>query len=286
MTDAMNEAMAPALDKAAAIAEMIAANRRRYEELKTAGDSAAPKALPAPTPRDAAPIVESDIIHRETIPGGWYTTLRLKAGTALRLVNTAATPGVSLFAWNANDTSERYNSADTVKVQWTAELRKGRVLLSDMGRVLFSIIEDTTGAHDTIVGGSTPASNGRKYGDASLRSTRENMLLAAGKHGLGLRDLAPVITFFAPVIVADDGRLAWRDGIVKSRDFVDLRAELDLIVAISNCPHPLAPDRALAPGPIELIVHQLPQPAADDLCRTATAEARRGFDNNASYARI
>ncbi len=276
MTEAMDR------DKAA----MIEANRKRYEELKAAGDGAAPRALPAPTPKGAAPIIEADIIHRETIPGGWYATLKLKAGTALRLVNSSATPGVSLFAWNAEDPSERYNSADTVKIQWTAELRKGRVLFSDMGRVLFSIIEDTTGAHDTIVGGSTPASNARKYGDASLRSTRENMLLAAGKHGLGLRDLAPVITFFAPVIVDGAGRLAWRDGVVTAGDFVDLRAELDLIVAISNCPHPHAPDTEFAPGPIEAIVHALPAAADDDLCRTATAEARRGFDNNATYARV
>ncbi|MBZ9937939.1 DUF1989 domain-containing protein [Mesorhizobium sp. BR1-1-16] len=274
--------MHPALDKAAE----IEANRRRYEELKAAGDTAAPRALPSPTPQGAAPIAESAVIHRETIPGGWYTTLRLQAGTALRLFNTSGTSGVSLFAWNANDTSERYNSADTVKIQWTSELRKGRVLFSDMGRVLFSIIEDTTGAHDTIVGGSTPASNARKYGDASLRSTRENMLLAAGKHGLGLRDLAPVITFFAPVIVDASGQLAWRDGVVGAGDFVDLRAEMDVIVALSNCPHPLAPDTSFEPGPIEAIVHSVPPAADDDLCRTATAEARRGFDNNARQARI
>lgn len=266
-------------------AETIEALRKRYEELKAAGDDAAPRALPPATPRGSAPLSENDIIHRETIPGGWYATLTLTAGSGLRLVNTSGTPGVSLFAWNAGDPSERYNSADTVKIQWTAELRKGRVLFSDMGRVLFSIIEDTTGAHDTIVGGSTPASNARKYGDPSLRSTRDNMLLAAGKHGLGLRDLAPVIALFAPVIVDADGRLAWRDGIVQAGDFVDLRAELDLIVAISNCPHPLAPDTRFDPGPVEAIVHRLPAPEGDDLCRTATAEARRGFDNNAAYAR-
>ncbi|MCX5479760.1 DUF1989 domain-containing protein [Kaistia geumhonensis] len=276
----MNEATDPAIDKAATIEAL----RKRYEELKAAGDSAAPRALPPPTEAGAAPLSDADIIHRETIPGGWYTTFTIAAGHGLRLVNTSATGGVSLFAWNARDTSERYNSADTVKIQWTAELRKGRVLFSDMGRVLFSIVEDTTGAHDTIVGGSTPASNLRKYGQADLRSTRGNMLLAAAKHGLGLRDLAPVITFFAPVAVGGEGALVWRDGIVKAGDFVDLRAELDLIVAVSNCPHPLAPDAAFAPGPIDAILHRLPMPAADDLCRTATAEARRGFENNAAYA--
>lgn len=268
--------------KPADVAAMIAANRRRYEELKAAGSSAAPRVLPPPTPREVALETPQDSRRRETIPGGWYWTAQIARGEALRLLNTSGNPGVTLFAWNAKDTSERYNSADTVKVQWTSEMRKGRVLLSDMGRVLFSIIEDSCGAHDTIIGGSTPASNARKYGDAGLRSTRENFILAAGKHGLGARDIAPAITFFAPVTIEGD-HANWRDGVVQKGDFVDLRAELDLIVAVSNCPHPLAPDSAFDPGPIDALIFSAPAPAADDLCRTATAEAARAFENNAIY---
>jgi urea carboxylase-associated protein 2 len=264
-------------------AASIEANRRRYEELKAAGGYAAPRAMPARTPRDAAPIAKADILHSETIPGGWYWTTTIKRGRGLRILNTTGTFGVSLFFWNAADPSERYNSADTVKIQWTAELRKGRVLFSDMGRVMFSIVEDTCCAHDAIVGGSTPGSNLKKYGDAGLRSTRENLVLAAGKHGLTARDLAPVVTFFAPVFVGADGRLSWKDGVVQAGDFVGLRAELDLIVAVSNCPHPVAPDTLCNPGSVEAIVHRLPAPNADDPCRTASAEAVRGFENNARY---
>jgi urea carboxylase-associated protein 2 len=260
---------------------MIAANRARYEALKQAGDGVTPRSLPPPTPRDGAPLDEATIRHRETIPGGWYWTKLIRRGEALRILNPSATPGVSLFAWNAQDPSERYNSADTVKIQWSSDLRKGRVLFSDMGRVLFSIIEDTCCAHDTIVGGSTPASNARNHGDAALRSTSENILLAAGKHGLGRRDIAPVITFFAPVSIID-GRPQWREGMVTPGDFVDLRAELDLLVAVSNCPHPLAPGD-YAPAAIDCIVYRTPPAAPDDLCRTASAEARRGFENNDLY---
>lgn len=267
---------------AADVAAMIADNRRRYEELKAAGSSAAPRVLPPPTPRDAALHPPPNLRRSETIPGGWYWTARLAHDEALRLVNVAGNPGVSLFAWNAHEPSERYNSADTVKVQWTSEMRKGRVLLSDMGRVLFSIIEDSCCAHDAIVGGSTPASNQRKYGDAGLRSTRENFILAAGKLGLGVRDIAPAVTFFAPVAI-EDGRAVWRDGVVQKGDFVDLRAELDILVVVSNCPHPLAPDTDFAPGPIEAIIFRPPPPGEDDLCRTATAEAARAFENNAAY---
>ena len=151
-----------------------------------------------------------------------------------------------------------------------------------MGRVLLSIIEDSCCAHDTLVGGSTAASNARKYGDAALRSTRDNMVLAAARHGLGVRDLAPVITFFAAVSIEGE-RCIWRDGMIMSGDFIDLRAELDVIVAISNCPHPLAPDKIFAPGPVDAIVFASPEIASDDLCRSATAEAARGFENNALY---
>jgi len=267
---------------AARSAAAIEANRRRYEELKAAGDRLKPRVLPPPTRHHEAGIAPETIRHRDTIPGGWYWTQIVRRGETLRILNLSGNPGVSLFAWNARDPSERYNSADTVKLQWTSEMRKGRVLFSDMGRVLLSIVEDTCTAHDTICGGSTPVSNARKYGDASQRSTKENMLLAAAKHGLGQRDIAPVITFFAPVAFEGDG-IHWRDGVLCKGDFVDLRAELELIVALSNCPHPFAPDVSFEPGPIEAILFQRPPPAPDDLCRTASAEAMRGFENNAAY---
>ncbi|MCF4166758.1 DUF1989 domain-containing protein [Zavarzinia compransoris] len=257
----------------------IEALRQRYLELKSAGDDLAPKALPGPTAPGSAPIASNRVRIAEEIPGGWYWTARLARGERLRLINPAATPGVSFFMWNAADTSERYNSADTVKLQWNASLPRGRVLFSDMGRVMASIVEDSCCAHDTIVGGSTPASSLAKYGAEGLRNTAENMRLAASKFGLGKRDLAPVISFFSPVSVGEDGRFEWRDGVLKDGDFVELRAEMDLLVAVSNCPHPFSPGAEFAPSPVQAIVWQGPAPDADDLCRTATAEAVRGFEN-------
>lgn len=261
----------------------VTAHRKRYEELKEAGQGQAPLALPAPTPRDSAPIAQADVIHRETIPGGWYWTTRLGRGEALRLINTNGTSCVSLQAWSSVDTSERLNHADTIKVQWAATLRKGRVILSDMGRVLFSIIEDTTGgAHDTLAGGSTAATNVARYGDASLRNTRQNFILAAGKLGLDRRDVHPCVSFFAPVNVEADGRFVWSEGRRSALDFVDLRAEMDLLVALSNCPHPLDPSPSYRPGDVEIVRYRAKQ-AGSDLCRAASAEATRAFENNAFF---
>lgn len=257
-------------------AARIAANRQRYLELKSAGQAPA-RPLPPNSPRDLL-IEPARVLRSESIPGGWYASYALRRGQALRLRNPQATPGVSLFAWNDDEPSERLNVGDTVKVQWSAELRKGRLLLSDMGRVLFSIIEDSCGAHDALLGGSTPASNEQKYGDASLRNTRENLVLAAGKLGLDRRDVGPCLTFFAPVATDAQGRFHWQENRIARGDFVDLRAEMNLLVAVSNCPHPLAPG-AHAPGEIEVTLWNAPPPMPDDACRTGSVEAQRAFEN-------
>jgi urea carboxylase-associated protein 2 len=259
----------------------IAANKKRYDELKAAGQGRAPRALPPPTPRDSAPIAETAVIQRETVPGGWYWTTRLNRGEALRLINSSGASCVSLLAWRAADPSERLNHADTIKVQWAASLRKGRVILSDMGRVLLSITEDSSGAHDTLAGGSTAATNEARYGAGAMRNTRDNFILAAGKLGLDRRDVMPCISFFAPVGVDGDGRFAWQENRRHAGDFVDLRAEMDLLVALSNCPHPLDPSPVDAQGSVEIIRYRAHPVGADDLCRTASAEAIRAFENNA-----
>ena len=262
--------------------EQIAAYRARYEELKAGGQ--APKTLPAPSARPAKSIAEASLIHRETIPGGWYWTTALKSGETLRLQTEERPSCVSLLAWRADDPSERLNYADTVKVQWTSALTKGRVIFSDMGRVVLSIVEDSGAWHDAIVGGSTPGSNARRYGGAATRNTRDNFLLAAQKLGLGARDVPPCVAFFAPVRVDGDGRFAWHEERRTGGDYVDLRAEIDLLVALSNCPHPLDPSPTFDPAPVEAIRFRGPVVARDDLCRTATDEARRGFENNAALA--
>ncbi|WP_332117366.1 urea amidolyase associated protein UAAP1 [Azorhizobium caulinodans] len=258
----------------------IAANRRRYEELKAAGDHA-PASLPSPTAR-GLPLPHGPLT-REVIPAGWYHSLKLKAGEALRLALMDAPAAVSLICWNAHETTERLNYADTLKIQWTARLQKGRVLFSDMGRVMLSLIEDTSGAHDALMGGSTAASNRARYGAKAdvqrLRNTRDNFILATGKLGLDRRDIPPAVTFFAPVGTNETGGLVWGADNRQAGDFVDLRAEMDLLVALSNCPHPLDPRPDYAAGAVEAIRFRATPPDLDDLCRTATPEAARGFEN-------
>src|SRR4051794_10951374 len=256
--------------------EIAEANRRRYEELRAAGQGATLKALPDPTALDGAPVAAEAVIGREAVPPGWYATVRLRRGEVLRIVDDSGTSSVSLIGWRAEDTSERINCADTVKVQWSAALAKGRVILTDMGRVLLSVTEDTCGAHDLLIGGSTAASTAAAYG-AATRNTQDNFLAAAAKLGLGLRDIPPCATFFAPVSVDANGRFVWNGARKRAGDFVDLRAEMNLMLVVSNCPHPLDPARPAATGNVTLIRHRAPLPATDDPCRTTSPEAVRAF---------
>jgi urea carboxylase-associated protein 2 len=257
--------------------EISEANRRRYEGLRAAGQDVMPKGLPAATSLDGAPIAPDKVIGREQVPAGWYATVRLRRGEALRIIDDSGRSSVSLIGWREEDTSERINCADTVKVQWSAAISKGRVVLSDMGRVLLSLIEDTSGAHDLLVGGSTPASTLAAYG-ATSRNTHENFLSAAAKIGLGLRDIPPCVTFFAPVSLDGKGRFLWNSGRKRLGDFVDLRAEMNLVLVLSNCAHPLDPARPAGSGSITLIRHRAPPPAQDDPRRTTSAEIVRAFE--------
>jgi urea carboxylase-associated protein 2 len=261
-------------------AEQIAADRQRYEEHQRIGLAFSPKTPPTPSPRPAPDPEAGSVTMSRSVPGGWYTTVRLAKGEVLRLLPQGPVSAVALAAWSATDTTERMNLPDTVKLQWTTELKKGRVVFSDMGRVMLSIVEDSSGAHDALTGGSTPATVAQ-YGDPNMRNTRDNMVLAAAKLGLDRRDLMPLLNLFAPVRVDAKGQFVWRGGMIGDGDWVELRAEMDLLVALSNCPHPSDPRAGEVPAPLEVIkIKAVPVPP-DDLCRTASPEAQRGIENNA-----
>src|SRR4051794_25944583 len=119
-------------------AHIVEANRKRYEDLRRKGQGEAKLKLPPLTPRSSAPVAASEILSREVIPPSWYTTLRVRRGEIVRIIDDEGFATPAILAWRSDDTSERLNLADTLKVQWTARLQRGHVLLTDMGRVLLS----------------------------------------------------------------------------------------------------------------------------------------------------
>jgi len=245
--------------------------RARYGALQAQARARA--AAPKPV-ASFVDIAAQDIIQQDTIPPGWYVCLRLHQGAALRITNDSGTPGAAIFMWNADETSERYNAGDTAKLQWTTNFTTGRVLFSDMGRVLASVTADTGAGHDTIIGPNSPA-------QTTGRNGRDNIRSAAAKFGLSRRDVAPAISLFSPVAVDDTGCMRWR-GNPPAGAMVELRAEMNLLVALSNTPHALSPVQE-ATGPVSYIAWRAPAARAADLCRNFTEEAARGFINTDGF---
>ncbi|HEY9895179.1 MAG TPA: urea amidolyase associated protein UAAP1 [Candidatus Sericytochromatia bacterium] len=218
----------------------------------------------------------------EVIPGGAYWSRIIKRGSTLRLVAPEGSRGVAFLCYNADNTIERYNAADTAKIQFNAFLKKGMLLYSDMGRVLFSITEDTCGLHDTLGGCSNLATNS-KYGEGDFKNSRDNFLLALIKRNLGKKDIMPNLNLFTRIAVDPNGNLSWAEKTAQPGDFIDLRAEMNVLVVLSNCPHPLDPSPTYEAKPIRAIVWNAPASTADDPMRTSNPEAVRGFQNTDAY---
>ncbi|MFC0203956.1 urea amidolyase associated protein UAAP1 [Novosphingobium soli] len=237
-------------------------------------------------PADVSP---QDLLWEETIAAGGYATRRLSRGTRLRLVDLKGDACASLLVFNAEVPAERLNVADTVKVQWNAYLGAGKLLLSDMGRVLLSILEDDAGTHDTFCGTSNAATNAAKYGDGRNSGAhpngRDRFLLGAAKHGLGRRDVHPCVTLFKGTRIEADGTITPQVGPFAPGRTVLLRAEMDVIVVIANVPHVLDPRADYAVTPLRVSAWRGPVTAEDDPVRNATPEGLRAFKNVEDYFR-
>lgn len=191
-----------------------------------------------------APEGVTELTWTETVPGGRYTTMVLARGTRLRLRDVDGSACANIVLHRADATWERLNTADTVKVPWQAYLGAGHPLLSDQGRVLATIVADSSGHHDALCGTTSLTGNAAKYGAGELHSAspsgRELLTVAAAKHGLTQRDLPSPISFFQGVRVEPDGSLV-STGSAGPGAEVDLLIHLPVVVLIANTAHPLDP---------------------------------------------
>jgi urea carboxylase-associated protein 2 len=225
------------------------------------------------------------LLYEEHLPGGGLWSAMMRRHCILRLTDLEGGANVSLMTWNAAAPSDRLNLPDTLKAQYTAKLTRGHVLMSDMGRALLSITADTVGWHDPLGGHSNAADVRNKYGERSYqeayndwhRNAHDNFLVEAGKHGLGPRDLMANVNFFSRLDADAAGRLTFHSGNSKSGDTVDLRAEMDVLVALTTCQHPLDPHLQYAPKPVMLSVLRGAPPGPDDYCRNFRDENARSF---------
>jgi urea carboxylase-associated protein 2 len=231
------------------------------------------------------------VLWEEALPGGCHWSAVLRRGTTLRLVDLEGRANVSALFHNHEQPSERYNMPDTLKAQHTAHLTAGCVCYSDMGRVLCAIADDSCGWHDPLCGALDAATLQAKYGaadyqthrNAMYRAGHEGLLVELAKWGLGRRDMAAPLNLFSKVVADAEGRLRFDASHRRPGQHVDLRFEMDVLVALSAAPHPLDPSPAYAPGPVALTAWRSGTAGADDACRLRCPENERGYVNTERY---
>jgi len=265
-----------ARDHARAQAESEAARVRTKPTIPVSG------AVDVPDGIDRAALVWD-----ETLGAGGYASRVLERGSRVRLIDLEGDACANLLLFNADNLLERLNPADTVKVQWQAYLGEGALLLSDMGRVLASIVRDTAGRHDAFCGASNAKANAAKYGAGDNHgahpNARDRFALALAKHGGGRRDVGPNVNLFKGVRVEKDGALTFEEGAGTPGQLVELRAEMRVLLVVANTPHVLDPRGEYAATPLRVLAWKGPIATADDPVRNATPERRRAFENVEDY---
>ena len=236
-----------------------------------------------------AGVLPDDMLWEEIISAGGYASKELTRGSRLRLIDLYGDSCVSMLVFNSERPVERLNMADTIKVQWNAYLQGGRLLLSDMGRVLMSVLCDEAQTHDTFCGPTNERTNTVRYGNGTnwspFPNARERLLLGAAKFGLGRKDLHPCVNWFKGVRVAADGTTLWEGGPFRPHRSIVLRAEMNVLVILANCPHVLDERAQYTVTPVRASAWRGPVTPEGDPIRNSTVESVRAFVNVEEYFR-
>jgi urea carboxylase-associated protein 2 len=228
------------------------------------------------------------LIASDTLPGGKHWSLMLWRNSRLRLTDLEGGANVGMLFYNPLNLLERYDAPDTLKCQHTFKLTQGHCLYSDMGRIFCSIVSDTFGWHDTVCGNTTEASVAERWGKTSYQKDRndwqqnghDSFVVEAAKYGLGRRDLPANVNWFSKVAVADDGAMALDPSASFAGALVELRFEIDTLVLMHTCPHPLDRSAIYPHKPVRYDILFGPPATADDPNRLSAPENLRGFENN------
>jgi uncharacterized protein len=194
------------------------------------------------------------VVFDKVIPAGAPWSGIIKKGQHLRIIDTHGKQAVDFLCYNAHDRDERYFAPNTINAAGTISLTKGHVLYSDQAQPLFTIVEDTYGSHDTIGGACSAASNDMLYGVKNCPGCRENFLKGLEQFGMGRRDIVPNINFFMRVPVQGAGKAAIARGDSAPGSHIELRAEMDVLAVISNCPQINNPANDYNPTAIQLVI--------------------------------
>jgi hypothetical protein len=216
-------------------------------------------------------------------------------GKTLRLTDLDGGANVGMLLYNADLPTERYNMPDTLKGQHIFHVRAPYCLHSDMGRILASIVADSAGWHDTVCGCSDAKLVAGKYGEKNFqtarnefyRNGRDCFLIELAKWGLGKRDFVPNLNLFSKVVADEAGKLNFVSSHSQPNGFIELRFEMNTLVVLNTCQHPLDPDSQYHPRSVQLEVFAAGEPpSVADPCRNSRPENARAFRNTEDYCAL
>jgi urea carboxylase-associated protein 1 len=197
--------------------------------------------------------------YRKIVPAGDYWMHVIMKGETFRILDLEGNQAADTLFFNADDPHERYSACDTVREQGNVFITAGTVLMSDLCRPMLTVTADTVGRHDTLGGACATESNTVRYAleKFSMHACRDSFLLAVAEnehYGLDKRDIAHNINFFMNVPVTAEGGLTFADGLSAPGKYVEMHAEMNVIVLISNCPQLNNPCNAYNPTPVEVLI--------------------------------
>ena len=180
----------------------------------------------------------------------------VRKGQTIRIEDTFGQQAIDTIFYCLGNFGERYSSQDTLRVNGVAYIATGSQIISSEGRLMATVTADTSGRHDTSAGCCSCESNAVRFGQDSrhLHACRENFILELSRHGMGKRDIVPNINFFMNVPISPNGAMTIDDGTSAPGDHVELRAEMDLLCVISNCPQINNPCNGFDPTPIRVLI--------------------------------
>ena len=212
--------------------------------------------------RTTSPRTPESAVFTATIPAGDSFVHELAAGQFVRIVDLEGNQAVDTLFYNAHNYADRYSAQDTIREQSNIYLTTGTRLISTLRNTLLTIVADTCGRHDTLGGACSCESNMVRYSidKRSMHACRQSFLKGALSwsattgHNLDKADLTANINFFMNVPVTPAGKLTFEDGVSDAGKYVELRAEMDTLIVISNCPQLNNPCNAYNPTPVRVLI--------------------------------
>lgn len=233
----------------------------------------------------------SEALYEYTLPPASHWSLRLRRGTALELTDLEGGANLGMLFYNPENLLERYNAPDTLKCQHTFKLTKGHCLYSDMGRIFASVVDDTLGWHETLCGTSNAQQVAERWGKRDYQKDQNqwhqdglsSFLVELEKYGLGPKDMAANLNWFSKVAPDTEGNLSLAQNHSTVGSKVVLRFEMDTLVVMHSCPHPMSQAVDYPRKPVGIRILKADPVRDDDYCMNVRPENRRGFENNRLY---